>query len=459
MNFVFFSTALWDWSDGAQPGPQFARELARRGHRLLFVQPRRPGVSSGSPLIQIVGLSDLGLADHLVDRAWHGIRIDSLEEVAQNLSRRVSESQSGECERVAIWFAPFEPFARLLPILRAHSYQILYYPQDDFSNAGLFGHYRNSVDAECYLIIQADGIIALSRPVAEKMKGSGKRVEIIPDGINLSEFRSAGSAIGAPESILRGQRTLGFWGFLSQSMVNASALEFVARERPNWAINLIGACDEKSAGIMRLTDLPNIRFHGQVKHSRLKDYGAAFDVCLLPAPDNEFSRGRDPLKVYEYLALYKPVVCMNMPQLEGMPYVRNSSGSRQFLECIEKAISTQVDRDVVDGFLREQTWTARADELLKLISRVPQSSPSNCLLGSGVDQPKSSTLPSFLPKNPAIDAYLDSLEKDLDETRTWARSIEAQIREQQSDLDRFYGLMPVRIARAVRRTLATALGR
>jgi glycosyltransferase involved in cell wall biosynthesis len=444
MNFILFSTTLWDWADGMQPASQLARELARRGHVVLFIQPRGSSSSSGHPSIRILSLADLGLPQPLAERAWHGLRIDSLEVVARNLLTALRAIEQPEANSVAIWFAPFDPFARLLPLLRTCGYHPVYYPQDDFGAMISLGFYRHNARAESYLMQEAEAIITLSEPVAEKMRRTGQDVHVIPDGINLEEYRAGAGTNVEPAGLLRGEHTLGFWGFLSQAMVDASMLAFVARARPHWAINLIGTCDPRSAEIQRLQDLANVRFLGQVPHARLREFAVFFDAGLIPAPDNDFSRGRDPLKVYEYLALYKPVICAHMPQLGGMPFVHNASTPGEFLQEIENALMTPVDRGLIDAFLVLQTWAMRGDALLKVIAHVTQDHLARIppeQLQASADLP---ILPSFQDGNPGLDSYLSDVESDLEKTRQWARELEAQVRAKDRELRRLYNLLRVR---------------
>jgi glycosyltransferase involved in cell wall biosynthesis len=448
LNFLFFSTAAWDWGDGAQPGPRLSLELARRGHQVSLVQPLPSPVGPLPLPVKILSLSDLGLSEAAANRAWHGLDAGSLEVVAQNLTSRVRDRDQPDAPRFAAWFAPFEPFARLLPVVRALGYRLFYYPQDDFAAMVRLGAYRHNLAAENCLAQQAEAILTLSATVAEKMRCYGKPVYVIPDGIDLDEFRPSGQAPKVPPNVLRGERTLGFWGWLDETMVDPEPLRYVARERPTWAIHLIGGSPPEAGRpslAKALADFQNIHIHGQLPHRDLCELGSCFDACLIPAPDNDFSRGRDPLKTYEYLALYKPVITTHMPQLAGMPYVRNASSPSEFLQEIETALRTPIDVPVVDAFLARQTWAARADALLDVIRSLGERGPS-APPGAPDISTGSLVLPAFAP-SPGLTLYLDRLEADLAETRRWARDLEAAVIAKDRELKRIYDFLPIRILR------------
>jgi hypothetical protein len=458
MNFVFFSTALWDWGDGVQPGPQLSRGLARRGNPVVFIQPQPSSKIdlSGLP-IKVLSLRDLGLAQNLVVRTWYGLDVGSLEPVGEGLLAALRDTPPSNQPLTAVWFAPFAPFARLLPLLRACEYRLIYYPIDDFADMVRLGFYRHNLAAEEYLGRECEAIITLSQLVGEKMERFGKCVQVIPDGLNLDEFRTEGQPPQAPPDVLRGERTLGFWGWLSETTVDAEMLAYVAHARPRWAINLLGDWDTRPDYLSlpeHLKSFPNIRFHGEVEHRRLKDYAPFFDACLIPAPDNDFSRGRDPIKVYEYLAVHKPVVCTHMPQLVGMPYVHNASTPQEFLQQLESALVTPIDAQALDAFLAQQTWAARVDALLEVIGGLGEREPAAAPLHLPAVSAGSLIAPSFVEESPGLKAYLNKLETHLNalethlaQTRTWARELENAVIAKDRELQRIYHFLPIRIVR------------
>ncbi len=64
-----------------------------------------------------------------------------------------------------------------------------------------------------------------------------------------------------------------------------------------------------------------IRFEGHVPASKIPVALAACDVCVYPAPASQhpfFLRDTSPLKIFEYLAAGKPVVCADLPPLRDI---------------------------------------------------------------------------------------------------------------------------------------------
>ncbi|MGB8647680.1 MAG: glycosyltransferase [Anaerolineae bacterium] len=461
MDWVFFSSISWDDQGGAHRPTQLARALASQiperrrspngegqgGHRVLFVQVLPAGTPATEPGIRVISLDQLGLGEAQVSRAWYGVENPAMAPVADNLARRLAEfervvvadprmgadsrtsqipERGGADRRVAVWTIPFAPFVGLFPLLRQRGYTTVYDCIDDFSGAGETGSYFASPDAEAFLASACDRVIGLSQPLVDKWErvrrvDANAPVELVPDGAD-PHFRARGPA---PDDLLRGEITLGFWGTINDYMVDAEALAQVAHARPDWAFNLIGKYDEDPARpsvAHALRGLPNVRLLGHRPHETLMDYLAGLDVCLLPFPNNAFSRGRDPIKVYEYLAGYKPVAALNTPQLAGLPFTFVTGAPEEWMRAIETAKRTPVDRAVVDQFLARNSWAMRAARLVEIVSRVEPWGGAAQEIG----MPGSFHNPGEEPAR--IRAYMAHLEKAAEERQAYARRLEEELR-------------------------------
>jgi hypothetical protein len=423
MDFVIFSSITWDDQGGAHRPTQLARDLARRGHRCLFVQiPAAPPPPYESN-VELTSLVELGLAEPDIRRAWFGFNDADLEPLARNLETRLARFEHSE-RRIALWAVPFVPFVRVFPLISGRGYGTAYDCIDDFSALNELGRYFGNGQAEQFLARNVALITAVSQPLVEKLRVCAPQAHAarLPDGADLN-FHARGPV---PNDLMRGELTLGFWGTLADDFVDVDALAYVARERPRWTINLIGAYDldrERLSVSASLHDLPNVRLLGRRPHDDLTNYLAGFDVCIVPFPDNAFSRGRDPIKLYEYLAGYKPVVALHTPQLAGVPYVMVAASAAEFLEGIEAARHVTVDKRVVDEFLAANSWEARGEKLLELVSDLPPP----------VRRPEGLLLPDRF-ENPSdhgarTQAYLAYLEQTADERLAYIRELERHAEE------------------------------
>ncbi|MBI4733415.1 MAG: glycosyltransferase, partial [Rubrobacteridae bacterium] len=88
-----------------------------------------------------------------------------------------------------------------------------------------------------------------------------------------------------------------------------------------------------------LKKLPNVVFTGRVHQSKIPAFINFFDVCIMPHVKDSLTAAMNPLKIYEYLALGKPVVCTDVGEID------------QFDGLVETACDFEVFREKVLRFL------------------------------------------------------------------------------------------------------------
>jgi glycosyltransferase involved in cell wall biosynthesis len=417
MTIVYFSTLAWDEAGGAHNPTQMARALARRGHPVIFVEPQpSPARGVHGLPIEVVALTELGMSRVQLRRAWFGLDSGDLSGAAAALLARL-DRQQGRGPDMAIYSAPFDPFVRLVPALRAHGVGIAYYAMDDFADAPARGYTQFVPAAEDYLVREADALAAVSSHTSESLARRGRQAQVIHNGVDLGLFRNQTRTARAAR-LTRGELTLGFWGTLMESLFDAELVAQIAQLRPNWMIHLFGAVDpepHRPSVRAQLGGYKNVVLHGAVPHRELPWYAREFDVALAPFPDSNLTRGRDPLKVYEYLAAHLPVVAAHAPQLADLPYVRVANTPTDFCIAVEAAARTPVDGKALDRFLDLQTWDTRGEALEQVLRAMPKRVPG---------APGAPLSGFATPDAAAVMRYALALERELEDLQVWARELE-----------------------------------
>ena len=143
----------------------------------------------------------------------------------------------------------------------------------------------------------------------------------------------------------------------------------IAKCYKNGSIVLIGL-NENNPNIDKLNNLNNIYFLGMKSREEVPEYISNFDVCLMPFNRTEIGRGLLPLKMFEYLALGKPVVATSsevLKQFEEVLYLADDEDS--FLKHIENAI-TDNNRENSErrrAYSLKYSWENRVNEYLSAI--------------------------------------------------------------------------------------------
>jgi len=179
--------------------------------------------------------------------------------------------------------------------------------------------------AERFVFRRARLIVAVSSVLRDAIVAGGvpaDRVLVLPNAADPDRFRPeiSGAAVRARHG-LEGARVVGFTGaFFPWHGVGLliDALSGLLREMPNAAALLVGDGPQRALleDRVRKEGLEGrVCFAGWIGHEGLPEHVAAFDVAVMP-DSNEYG---SPMKIYEYMAMGKPVVAPRLgPLADGI---------------------------------------------------------------------------------------------------------------------------------------------
>jgi glycosyltransferase involved in cell wall biosynthesis len=187
---------------------------------------------------------------------------------------------------------------------------------DDLSAYG-GGHWDHIEYEIRKLVEETDLLVVTAKTLLERYGSSTARTVHVSNGFDAELFSPERVGAQVP-SFLTGipRPILGFSGTLF-SFLDFDLLEQVARAHHDKSLVLLGPVEASvRQAVARLRQLPNVVHIGAQPQSEIPAYLGAFDVCL-----NPFRRGRvadsvSPLKVYEYLAMGRPVISTPMKAIE-----------------------------------------------------------------------------------------------------------------------------------------------
>ena len=216
---------------------------------------------------------------------------------------------------------------------------------DDLSAYG-GGHWDHVEHAMRRLVEDSDLLVVTAKTLLDRYGASASRAVQVSNGFDTGLFspeqaraRVPSSLSGIPHPIL------GFIGTLF-AFLDFELLEQVARVHHDKSLVLVGPVEASvERSVARLRELPNVVHIGGQPQSAIPAYVSAFDVCL-----NPFRRGRvadsvSPLKVYEYLAMGRPVVSTPMKALQMEDAARAvafADGASEFCKQIDRCLDEEI---------------------------------------------------------------------------------------------------------------------
>ena len=114
----------------------------------------------------------------------------------------------------------------------------------------------------------------------------------------------------------------------------------------------------------------DLYFLGPRDYHVLKYYARACDVLMIPFRITDITRSTNPVKVFEYMALHKPIVTTDMNECHKYQSILIGESHEDFLHKLERAMSLRQDPEylaLLDREARENDWSYKARAIIDMI--------------------------------------------------------------------------------------------
>ena len=144
-----------------------------------------------------------------------------------------------------------------------------------------------------------------------------------------------------------------------------------ASKYPNIYFNIIGPMNPAVKKEIKKISTKNIIFHGPIEHHLVPKYIEDSDVMIMPFLINDVIEYVDPVKLYEYLYMKKPVVSSywkELDQFDGLVYFYKNPS--EFEKVLNKALEGNFkETKNYQELMKESTWNSRLIEYLKILEK------------------------------------------------------------------------------------------
>jgi|GEM_PF-2294915 len=367
MNIVCLASEPWKglW----QRHQHLMSRLARRGHKVVFVDPtnllealRRPRmllnrleqVDDG-----IVVVRPFFLPLHYKVAAFDSFDAVSTEALVKRALRMLGE----ESPDVVLLSSPFHSFF----LDRFGSSRLVYDCVDASEGLCPTSETREwFVRRERTILTDADAVMAVSKGLLERCSRINPNAHLVSNGVSCSP------PTGQVPSDLAELRhpLIGFVGRVGW-WVDVGLIRDLAAARPEYSVVLIGPIDSKEGSVQDLRRLSNVHLLGTKEFSTVASYIDAMDACIIPFKVEVLTSMANPVKMFEYAACGQPIVVTPLEELrEYSELLYVSDGSTQgFIDQVDAALQERsVElRERRVRMAREHDWehlTARAEAII-----------------------------------------------------------------------------------------------
>ncbi len=165
---------------------------------------------------------------------------------------------------------------------------------------------------------------------------------------------------------------VGYYGAFA-SWFDYEMIRYLSKNRPEYNIVLIGTKYDESMEKSKIEELKNVYFLGTKDYKILKNYAAKFDVCTVPFIINDITKATSPLKIFEYMALNKPIVTTAMDECKKYESIFIANTNKEFTELIDKAIKLNTKEsykyfEILKKEALENTWESKTKLIIELLN-------------------------------------------------------------------------------------------
>jgi teichuronic acid biosynthesis glycosyltransferase TuaH len=219
---------------------------------------------------------------------------------------------------------------------------------------------KHGVQLEPKVIANADVVVNNSEYYVDYTSKYNQNSIMVGQGCDVTMFDDSEGSIPVPEEFkaINGP-VIGYVGSLTTLRLDIELIEFIAKQRQDWNIVLVGP-EDGNFKQSNLHQLQNVHFFGNKPADQLASYIKGFDVAINPQVVNEITIGNYPRKIDEYLAMGKPVVATKtkaMQMFKDFTYLGETK--EDYIKLIDKALTEHSETKAKQQieFANKHTWT------------------------------------------------------------------------------------------------------
>lgn len=168
---------------------------------------------------------------------------------------------------------------------------------------------------------------------------------------------------------------IGYYGALA-TWFDYELVKKLAEERKEYNIVFFGIKYDDSYDKSDIKEYENIHFLGSRNYSVLKNFANKFSVCTIPFLINSITEATSPVKLFEYMALEKPIVTTDMNECRKYESVMIAHSQQEYIELIDKAVLMDQNKQDNQDYFKllkdeaiENDWSKKTEAIINLIKK------------------------------------------------------------------------------------------
>jgi len=355
MNIIYFSPIPYD---GLRQRPQYIAEGLSQKHHVYYIEPTvrltsclmnrgtdyKGRVHQVSPTLDVVRCN----GTFVLPFKWNVYDLFSLNGIAERIYL------NDIIKKADYIIVGFEGWMNVLSWV--HNKKIVYDKMDDNTKITPEWPRRKYLErCEKKLWKRVWGAIVTAQKFYEEHKEQLANIHLVPNGVDLEcdDIKEGAKA--------NDEKVYGYVGMLEE-WFDMEIVKAIAGIKGNRVI-LVGPCN------IEKYQTENVVYTGRVEKKEVANMIQTFDVCLYPFKKSDWLDTINPVKIYEYLAMNKPVIAVDSLETRGFGERVYRYKDKEELEklCKKDLLPPFKNKDECDRFIKENSWKNRVEQILNIL--------------------------------------------------------------------------------------------
>ncbi len=219
------------------------------------------------------------------------------------------------------------------------------------------------------VIRSCDAVFVTSQRLLDIARPLNPRSRLLRDGTVPDIFRAFDGSV--PDDLKKIPRPIIGYAGTIYDRVDQELISALSQRFESSSFVFVGNIQADRIDVRPMRALKNVYFLGVKPYASLPGYIMNFDVCMVPYVLDP--RTAAPTKIYDYLAAGKPIVATALPALAYLSaYVALAATPQEFMAALARSLK-EADPAAAERrrqFARENSWAARAQEIMDAISQI-----------------------------------------------------------------------------------------
>ena len=191
------------------------------------------------------------------------------------------------------------------------------------------------------LCMKANAVIVCSKELHQLKAPLTRKIHLIPNGVDASHYATAlDNQLPIPAEARDWKRpVLGYTGTVHPDRVDVFLVEAIAKRLPDCTLAFVGPQMLPPKDSDRLKALPNVVLVGPRPYERMPEYMRVFDICITPHLVTPFTESLNPIKLWDYLAVGKPIISTPVAGFRDYPeFVYLARNAEEFAQAVRESL-------------------------------------------------------------------------------------------------------------------------